>query len=123
MSKAMHLNHNIFEVLPLRNHNIANEVVEIVLGYAWNSSFDDIVVNFHLNVRTMSFEAVLLQKRMDFIPVNIYFCTARTQIQVAVIHIGGLGQWYPLSPSQVPVNQRVHWPQLFSFEQHAQRPH
>lgn len=87
MPKSMHLNHHISKILPFRNHNITDHIVKIILRNTRNTWLNNIVINLHLYIRTMSFKSMLLQKWMNLITIFINFKTASSQIKITIVHI------------------------------------
>jgi len=46
----MNLNDNVMQIFPFRNHNIADNIIQIEFGNAGYSHFQKSIMHLHLNV-------------------------------------------------------------------------
>jgi hypothetical protein len=122
MSETMKLNNHIFKVLPFRNHNIARNVIQIVLRNARNSCLHHRVVDLHLCVGAMCLDTWTREQTVNFIAILIDLRTVATQIQVAIVHIHRLCNVNLFSMLHILINQRVNTCQFDSIIKHTKRP-
>jgi hypothetical protein len=122
MPKSVDLNDHIVQVLPLRNHNITNHVVQIELRNAGHSHLQKSAMHLHLNIRRPRLQLVSFQHLVYLLLLVTNSREKCSQVQVTIVKVHPLVNGNLFSTDYVRFDQRVQLRDLRSFKEHTDRP-
>ncbi len=107
VAEAVELDDDVFDILPLGNHYIADQVVEVVLHEAGHPQGFEDLEGLALHLRCLRLQGEALQLPVQPLPVLAYLGVGGPEVEVAVVEVHGLVQGQRVRPTEVSLNERV----------------
>jgi hypothetical protein len=119
VAETVELNDCVPQTLPLGHHDVADEVVEVVLHQAGHPQSLQQLERLPLRQRGVRFQAELLQGFMDLIAEVVDLRVGGAQVEVAQVEVHGLVERQGIGPLKAAFDQLIGVPEFGPIKQHA----